>query len=123
MLSESESTEKNIFTICIEDDTLLDAIQRLFNLEHYDLTIHHITKVLEELQQGRVAVMLQQEVAHILELRMMAWEAKSCYMNALTDAQGLINYAPHDPKGYLWSGQLCARFDKHEQGIEILKKG
>ena len=121
MLSDWESTQQNNTITRFEGDTVLNDLQQLFCNKHYDLVIERTAKVLEELQQGRVAV--QQEVAHILELRMKAWEAKSCYMNALTDAQGIIKYAPHDPKGYLWSGQLCARFDKHEQGIEILKKG
>ena len=123
MLFGPKPAGKNFTVINTECDTIPD-IREIFHHKHYNLVIERTTKIIEDLQQRPVmTTMLHQKIAHTLELRMTAWEALSHYMNALKDAREVIKYAPHDPKGYLWSSQFYARFDKYEQGHEILKKG
>ena len=123
MLYEWESTEQDIAITGFKNDIVIDRIQQLYYDDHYDMVIEQTTKILEDLQRQSMTTSLYQKITYLLELRIMAWQAKTSYMNALTDARELIKYDPHDPKGYLWSGKLYGHLGKHEQGIEILKKG
>ena len=123
MLSDWESTQQNNTITRFEGDPLLNDIQKLYYTDHYDLVIEQTTKILEDLQRQSMTTSLYQRTIYLLEVRIMAWQAKSSYTNALTDAQELIKYAPRNPKGYLWSGQLYAHLGKQEHGVELFRKG
>ena len=63
MVSESESTENNNVTTNTEGNAISNAIRQLFYNKHYNLVIEQTTKILENLQQRRVNVMLHQKAA------------------------------------------------------------
>ncbi|KAI8147922.1 hypothetical protein BJV82DRAFT_664261 [Fennellomyces sp. T-0311] len=110
--SINQSSEKRNATTDWQQAKLLTKIA--LDNEDYDAVIGHSSATVDDLQKRLV---------HLLKMRVTAWGQKGQYDQELKEASEIMQYAPHDPMGYLCAGSRYADQGHQTKAIEIFNKG
>ncbi|KAI8148113.1 hypothetical protein BJV82DRAFT_594626 [Fennellomyces sp. T-0311] len=80
----------------------------------YDAVIDHSSGTVDDLQKRLV---------YLLKMRMVAWARKGQHKRELDEASTIIQYAPHDPAGYMCMGHRYADQGHQTKAIKVFDNG